>query len=1391
LLRLPIFSSQIVAYNINNLAHQAIMSLRAEWEPYQKDLRNFNKDHKFDGKAIHFAAFCDYLAAQFEYAKLQELSLPVNERPIPPASFPPQNRNVLTHPLNVEEMTYQIALDKRRREVINLYTMGTGIVINHLGSKAYQEVAELHRSNNPAPAKFNLIMAQLNQIYQTDSEATIQALICRLDSVPEAKTTDEAKVLCMVISQTDLTIRFYEPQNIMSESMKRLHLMKHLDHLVFANLLANMKVQPNSPAYTFDQCRMEIDHMQDTERVKELHAQKETLVATATPEPGATAPLVATSIAAVWCKEGKTDVCLKHHPHHPMDCPETRGRKRKSSFPPRDPYFQQRPGADPRRRRPDAPPPRSNPSSRQGKSSSQHNVYDRVYQRNQGPYMNARGRQVYMASAAEEHEEEEVDEEEDFSYLSEYTREDYDAEWDDFDEHDAYGCHMVKAVQCWTDDFLEAQCRVAEWHSQLTAQEHGHIARRNALRSSCIHQDLFKAEHWGSRYVTRLHSLYHRRPYLAKSCTYRSSRRGRGRGYQPPMVDGVKLVLPVSSSVEVEEPATVYTKLLFSLSAVSTLDTLSPGVMASCSQIMANTAEAVALTTAMFDSGANLSISNPHLACMLGVVPTNWPTPIPIQFGNASSAVSTQYIDLGPLVGRIALVDSATTTILAKKVLHRQGLSVLFRHDLVCQILCKDTVMYETTLDSPDSFFMIPLNQLLPPPLRRHLEDYLSQSKKVNARKALPSVTEAEIKEVMELHERMFHPSSATMARALRAGAWPGVEIVPTLVERVFQRQDCLYCALGKMKKIPRPPGSAVTPLFGAEISIDYLPVTTKARGGHTGAYMIVERATGYAWAHLTSKHDHKQCYKAITHARLSLRRYGHILKQVRTDAGGIEGSEPLAILLSQDELVINAASPASQFQNFVERFVQTAIRGIATTLLAQRYLDNSFWGMALLAWVHAWNCRPNSNSGDYSPHFHLTNHHPVVNVQFRFPFGTAVSSKKPVSVSRLKTSLPKTFKFAPTGDLGFVVGSTGAQNGSSLVYFPKKGNNVAFSRIDLQRIHTGATPHTATEIERMLQTMTISKDAIVLPVTIPVPIAPPSTTEFLFPAHTSDSTDAPVAFSEFECAAIPSPVEATVEGSASEGVEEAAESEGAEQSASEGVEVVDQVADSEVEADAGPMEVDNSPPTQLPVCGSEHRMQTRSSTRVSQVVGSKRAHEGSPPSFSVAQAKRSTGQLNPDMPTLAHALRSDSADKWIESIRKELEALKEHNTGTEVSRQDIPRTAQVLPVKVVLKIKRDSQGVEIKHKARLCVLGNLRRKTLSSVFSPTANDKSLQLLLAIATARRLRVIALDVYGAFLYPDQKDDIYVAIPPTITGGRPVFLEAEQDHVRHRLEPQGFL
>ena len=103
-----------------------------------------------------------------------------------------------------------------------------------------------------------------------------------------------------------------------------------------------------------------------------------------------------------------------------------------------------------------------------------------------------------------------------------------------------------------------------------------------------------------------------------------------------------------------------------------------------------------------------------------------------------------------------------------------------------------------------------------------------------------------------------------------------------------------------------------------------------------------------------------------------------------------------------------------------------------------------------------------------------------------------------------------------------------------------------------------------------------------------------------------------------------------------------------------------------------------------------------------------------------------------------------------------EIQNLVTHGTGVEVSRAEVTPGAQILPVKVVLKKKRDSEGKVTKYKARLCVLGNLKKKSFESVYSPTANEKSLKLLLSLATALKMEVMSLDVYGAFLYPDQNE-----------------------------------
>jgi hypothetical protein len=102
------------------------------------------------------------------------------------------------------------------------------------------------------------------------------------------------------------------------------------------------------------------------------------------------------------------------------------------------------------------------------------------------------------------------------------------------------------------------------------------------------------------------------------------------------------------------------------------------------------------------------------------------------------------------------------------------------------------------------------------------------------------------------------------------------------------------------------------------------------------------------------------------------------------------------------------------------------------------------------------------------------------------------------------------------------------------------------------------------------------------------------------------------------------------------------------------------------------------------------------------------------------------------------------------------------------------------------LKLKRDSEDVPSKFKARLVVLGNLQKTVPSNVFSPTANDKSLKLLLAVATGLRLPLLSLDVYGAFLYPTQSEEVFITIPLPLLLGRISNLEAQEDHVWFRGE-----
>jgi len=82
---------------------------------------------------------------------------------------------------------------------------------------------------------------------------------------------------------------------------------------------------------------------------------------------------------------------------------------------------------------------------------------------------------------------------------------------------------------------------------------------------------------------------------------------------------------------------------------------------------------------------------------------------------------------------------------------------------------------------------------------------------------------------------------------------------------------------------------------------------------------------------------------EALAHVVDFYNLYGHVVKKIRFDAGSTENSNSSAAFLLQHRIEVDPAAPESQFQNPVEREVQTASKGIAALLIDQSALGPRF----------------------------------------------------------------------------------------------------------------------------------------------------------------------------------------------------------------------------------------------------------------------------------------------------------------------------------------------------------------------------------------------------------------------------------------------------------------
>jgi hypothetical protein len=120
------------------------------------------------------------------------------------------------------------------------------------------------------------------------------------------------------------------------------------------------------------------------------------------------------------------------------------------------------------------------------------------------------------------------------------------------------------------------------------------------------------------------------------------------------------------------------------------------------------------------------------------------------------------------------------------------------------------------------------------------------------------------------------------------------------------------------------------------------------------------------------------------------------------------------------------------------------------------------------------------------------------------------------------------------------------------------------------------------------------------------------------------------------------------------------------------------------------------------------------------------------------------------DSPTLKQALKPSSKENWIEAISEEFESLQEADTWDNV---DLPPPGkQIFPSKFVLKIKRNSDRIIERYKAKLVLLGHLQQKDIDffETYSPVVDFTAVKIALAIACQMEMTTHHLDVKCAFL-----------------------------------------
>lgn len=141
------------------------------------------------------------------------------------------------------------------------------------------------------------------------------------------------------------------------------------------------------------------------------------------------------------------------------------------------------------------------------------------------------------------------------------------------------------------------------------------------------------------------------------------------------------------------------------------------------------------------------------------------------------------------------------------------------------------------------------------------------------------------------------------------------------------------------------------------------------------------------------------------------------------------------------------------------------------------------------------------------------------------------------------------------------------------------------------------------------------------------------------------------------------------------------------------------------------------------------------------------------------------------DPQSIEEAKQRDDWIEWKNAIESEYESLMKNNTW---SLCDLPIGRKAISGKWVFKLKRKANGDIDKYKARFVAKGFSQQHgfDFNETYAPVAKLPTLRILLAIAVRFDMHIHQMDVKGAFLNGELKEEIFMVQPDGFAKGKQV-------------------